>query len=351
MKSLEPSAVWGAAFVFAVALVAVAQGIARADCDSKVAPGSVFYVTDREPLDDDQLFSGERGLDANRKAIVSMGVLAPPPDKSNQTPCSSQAALFKAVQSQFDPKKPRQVLIYIHGYYTSFVQAVEDAMSVQKTLRFPGPVIVYSWPSKKTSQLAYMNDETNAGWSMIHFNNFLSALNKAFPRMPMSFAAHSLGSRFATDGISLLRHLGCGNCFGRAVLFAPDVDTGTLITELDSSDLCSGKPAERPIASAPVLLYVSNNDKALRQSQRVHGHQRAGQAGSELILCNGVDTVDVSYFSGSHGYMQDLPVLEDTAAAFAGVPPTSNKRQLKQVSRPGGVYYELRVEQPQQQQP
>jgi uncharacterized protein YsxB (DUF464 family) len=33
-------------------------------------------------------------------------------------------------------------------------------------------------------------------------------------------------------------------------------------------------------------------------SQKLHGHQRAGQAGNELILCNGVNTIDVSRISG-----------------------------------------------------
>jgi esterase/lipase superfamily enzyme len=94
-----------------------------------------------------------------------------------------------------------------------------------------------------------------------------------------------------------------------------------------------------------VLLYVSNNDRALRQSEKFHRNQRAGQAGGDLILCNGVDTVDVSYLKSGgksgHGYLLDPRVLQDAAAAFAGVPPTSPRRGLKQVSRTGGVYYEL----------
>jgi hypothetical protein len=62
-------------------------------------------------------------------------------------------------------------------------------------------------------------------------------------------------------------------------------------------------------------------------------------------LCDGVDTVDVSYLKSGgdvgHGYVTDPRVLQDAAAAFAGVPPTSPRRGLKQVSRTGGIYYEL----------
>jgi esterase/lipase superfamily enzyme len=316
---------------------------AQAECVSK--PGSIFFVTDREPLDDNQLFSGEWGTDANHHPVITTGVISAPVDKANESRCSSKQALIKAIGSQFVKNRPRQVLIYVHGYYTTFVTAVETALALQKGLQFPGPVIVYSWPSRKTSVLAYGTDEDNAEWSMPHFTSFLGNINKAFPGMPVSLAGYSLGSRFVTDGMAFFRRESCSNCFGRAVLFAPDVFTADLRSALAASNLCSGKPLTNPVASAPVLLYVSNNDRALRQSEKFHGNQRAGQAGGDLILCNGVDTVDVSYLKSGgksgHGYLVDPRVLQDAAAAFAGVPPTSPRRGLKQVSRTGGLYYEL----------
>ena len=62
-------------------------------------------------------------------------------------------------------------------------------------------------------------------------------------------------------------------------------------------------------------------------------------------MCNGVDTVDVSYLdiggNSGHGYILEPRVLDDAAAAFYGIPPTAPKRGLKQVSRAGGIYYEL----------
>lgn len=316
---------------------------ASAQCIAR--PGSIFFVTDRQPLDDSQLFSGEWGTDANHNPVITTGVISAPVNKANESRCTSRQALIDAIKSRFKPKRPRQVLVYVHGYYTSFVTAVETAIALQKGLQFPGPVILYSWPSRKTSVLAYKTDEANARWSTPHFTAFLRAINKAFPGMPVSLAGYSLGSRFVTDGIAFYRRDGCSNCFGRAVLFAPDVSTADLRTALTSSNLCSGKPLSNPIISAPVLLYVSNDDRALRQSQRVHGNQRAGQAGGDLILCNGVDTVDVSYLNGGgnsgHGYLLDPRVLKDAAAAFYAVPPTSPSRGLKQASRPRGIYYEM----------
>ena len=126
----------------------------------------------------------------------------------------------------------------------------------------------------------------------------------------------------------------CLKCFGRTILFAPDEDIDTLRTSSRSLGYCEGRPPEKPTASAPITLYVSNRDKALRASQRVHGHQRAGQAGSEMIICKDVDTIDVGYFRGSdkggHGYQVDLPVLLDAKAALEGIPPDAPFRKLKQ---------------------
>lgn len=314
---------------------------ASAECVAR--PGSIFFVTDREPLSDNQLFSGEWGSAANGRSPITVGVLSEPIEKSNESRCSSREAFINAIRTTFDQKRPRQILVYVHGYYTSFVTAVETGMALQKGLHFPGPVIVYSWPARKTSVTSYARDEKSASWSMPHFITFLGNITKAFPSVPVSFAGYSLGSRFVTEGIAFYRREGCNNCLGRTVLFAPDVFTADLRSALASSNLCSGKPLLDPTASAPVLLYVSNNDRALRQSEKYHGNQRAGQAGGDLILCNGVDTVDVSYLKSGgksgHGYLLDPRVQQDAAAAFAGVPPT--RRGLKQVSRAGGVYYEL----------
>jgi esterase/lipase superfamily enzyme len=95
-----------------------------------------------------------------------------------------------------------------------------------------------------------------------------------------------------------------------------------------------------------VTLYVSNNDLALRESQRLDGHQRAGQAGSQLLLCGGVDTIDVGYYKSSdkagHSYQGDARIVDDVREAFAGVSPDASRRKLTKATRPGGTYYELR---------
>ena len=341
------------AFVLLGAILAVSPGstvpvsaapAATVPCSAKPRDGRVFFVTDREPVGGDQLYSGERGLTKTRDPIVSWGTIGTPVDAANERRCASEAAFFAAFSKNLTPS--RGVLIYVHGYYTTFHVAVENALAMQKVLKFSGPLIVYSWPSKVTSRLTYMNDESNARWSEHHFRDLLATLMQRYKGVKISFATHSLGARFAEDGLDFIRRSTCPQCIGRVLFFAPDVDADTLRSALVAAKLCRGRPPEKPAHAAPVTLYVSNKDLALRQSQTLHGHQRGGQAGNEMLLCSGVDTVDVSYFKGSdkagHTYQVDATVVGDARAAFAGAGPASAQRKLKRVTREGGVYYELR---------
>lgn len=338
-----------ARFAFAASTIFILAALdaraADASC-ARPAPEALAFATDREPATDAQLFTGERGIDRERRAILSYGFLRDPADRARLIRCASGDDFVRAIGANLAPRGPKRVLVFVHGYYTPFRTAASEARKLQARLKFPGPVVLYSWPAKTTSLLAYLKDETNAAWSMPHFRAFLATLRRSYPTATISFASHSLGSRFAAAGIAALRESGCTRCLDRSIFFAPDIDATTLHEELTASKTCSGRPPEKATKAALVTLYVSNNDLALRQSQSVHGHQRAGQAGSELIVCGGVDTIDVSRFKGSdkagHGYFVDERIATDARAALAGTPPTSPARKLKTVRRGnGGAYYEI----------
>ncbi len=331
------------AFTLVVAVLAL-RATALAEC-TKAPAGGAYFVTDREPVGGTQLFSGERGLTKNRDAIVTRGVMVSA-DAAREQRCSSERAFFAALSQSLTPKRAREVLLYIHGYYTPFRTAIHDAIAIRRGLGFAGPLIVYAWPATVTSRLAYVKDEANAGWSISRFRRFAASLVDRYHNLPIYIASHSLGSRFAADGIETIRRGPCPTCFRRAVFFAPDIDADTLHAALADTGLCHGRPPENAKNSAPVTLYVSNKDLALRQSQALHGFQRAGQAGSEILLCGGVDTIDVGYYKSAdkagHGYHVESRVLQDAHAAFAGIAPTDPRRKLTIATRDRGRYYELK---------
>jgi esterase/lipase superfamily enzyme len=334
-----------ALIALSLSLVAAVRSPAAADCAQAPVANAVYFVTDRARIDGDQFFSGERGITASRDAVVTRGIMLEKGDGTyREDRCSSESAFIAALAKSVaaTPK----LLVYVHGYYTSFRQALSDALAVRAGLKFTGPAILYSWPSKATSRLAYVKDEANASWSIPRFRRLAATIETRFKSLPVYVTSHSLGARFAADAIETYRRGQCPKCVRRAAFFAPDIDADTLHSELAETGLCHGRPPTKPSSAAPMTIYVSNKDLALRQSQSLHGFERAGTAGSEMVLCGGTDTIDVSYYKSSdktgHSYQTDARILSDTRAAFAGVAPTDPSRKLTIAKRDRGQYYELR---------
>jgi esterase/lipase superfamily enzyme len=341
--SIVRSAVRGA--FFSLAFITAGAGVASAECSPAPAKDAVYFVTDREPVTDDQFFTGERGIMPSRDAIVTRGIMTESPEGTFfEERCSSEKAFLAALGQSLSAN--RQIMYYIHGYYTTFRQAVSDALQVRKGLGFKGPTILYSWPSKVTSRLAYIKDEANAYWSIPRFRRLVATVEERYKKVPVTMISHSLGSRFAADAIETLRRGPCPDCLKKAIFFAPDIDADTLHSDLAETGLCHGRPPTEPSSSAPVTVYVSNRDVALRQSQKLHGFERAGQAGSEMVLCGGADTIDVSYYKSvdkaGHSYQVDPRILEDAKLVLAGVSPRDARRKLGLADRERGQYYELR---------
>lgn len=165
------------------------------ECSATSGSGRIFYVTDREAVTSDQLYGGERGLTKSRTSVVRYGSIAAPVGRSTLAPCSSRAAFLGALGKGFRGSKHR-ILIYVHGYYTMFRRSVDDALALERTLRFSVPIVVYSWPSKVTSRLAYVTDENNATWS---FSDFRA--RAAFAGIPPTAASRKLRRARRPDGV------------------------------------------------------------------------------------------------------------------------------------------------------
>jgi hypothetical protein len=57
----------------------------------------------------------------------------------------------------------RDVLLYVHGFNTTFETAVLDAARISDGIRFRGDTMVFSWPSK-AKLLDYAYDRESATW-------------------------------------------------------------------------------------------------------------------------------------------------------------------------------------------
>lgn len=98
-----------------------------------------------------------------------------------------------------------------------------------------------------------------------------------------------------------------------------------------------------PRTARRVTLYASSNDEALALSKRLHAYSRAGESGAELVVVDGVDTVDVSNVDTSlvgHSYYgSNDTVLADLSYALTDPRPARSRTWLAPVSFGSMVYW------------
>jgi esterase/lipase superfamily enzyme len=201
------------------------------------------------------------------------------------------------------------VLLFIHGYNVSFSNAALRTGQLAYDLAFPGAALFYSWPSR-ASLSDYNADQQTAEWAIPNLEQLLGEVARLAAGTPVYVIAHSMGNRVFTRAFERLLAVEPRRraAFREIVLTAPDIDSEIFRTQI----------APRILGVGPrVTLYASDNDSALNASRRLSaGYRRLGQAGSEILVLPGMDTVDASrvktdllghsYFGDSDTVISDL---------------------------------------------
>lgn len=193
-------------------------------------------------------------------------------------------------------------LVFIHGFNVKFPAAARRAAQLAYDLRFSGVPMLYSWPSAgKPGPFAYNKDEENIDWTTRHLREFFKLVAEELGLATVHVVAHSMGNRVLVDLVRELRHvpLSDGAANLRQVVFAaPDI----------SAETFADRAAEFWDGADRYTLYASSRDWALAASQKYNGYARAGDAGDDLVVVDGVDTIDASLvetdFLG-HSYIGD----------------------------------------------
>ena len=220
----------------------------------------------------------------------------------------SEDAFVRDVRSflaRLDPSD-RNVLVYIHGFNTTFDEAAKRAAQLGFDLKVPGITAFYSWPSL-ANITAYANDLTRIEASEQMLADFLVRTTTLVERGKVHLIAHSMGNRgllAAMHRATTQAALRTGVRFGQIFLAAPDVDVRSF-AQLASI---------YPLAAEHTTLYVADQDKALLALEWATAEARAGGAPPVLVL-PGIDTVRVrgwSLFRLGHSYVaEDANVLRD----------------------------------------
>jgi len=177
------------------------------------------------------------------------------------------------------------VLVFLHGYYTSFATAVERAARLPGEVHWPGAVVLYSWPSD--ARLAsYRQDQADARAAGAHLAAFLLELQQAVPGRRLSVVSHSMGAEALA---SALRHLDRSRselALGTVALVSPDLSADDFLADV--------LPSLRARAER-ITVYASSADFALWSSWGTNRARRLGLGGRFATVARDVETVEVPY--------------------------------------------------------
>ncbi len=203
----------------------------------------------------------------------------------------------------------KDILIYVHGYQTSFVDAVRRAAQLSYDASFLGNTIVYSWPSYANS-LDYTKDEESVALATENFKKFLIDLSQSKIAEKIHIVAYSMGNRLIFQSLFELAQKPdiCKSLnLGQVIFTAADINAK--IFELRFPSI--GNLAQH------YTLYCSSQDKALKVSQSIHGFNRVGEVVDTIptTILPKLDTIDISKtdtsFFGHDYHASNTAVLDD----------------------------------------
>jgi esterase/lipase superfamily enzyme len=278
----------------------------------------VLFATDRKPASTQSGFTGDRtdppalqmgwetiALGARHRlglldtavavapAQVQEGASAAGPKhqqlytSDDQIRAYVRTTLRAAIHSSPAPAGSRkQVLLFVHGYNSSFDWSVRKTAQLAADLQMiacdgsaRGVPVAYSWPSQ-ASLIGYLADEENAEWTQQRMVPFLEALAAVTREegAELQIVAHSMGSRVVVRSLAQIAGTGGGRTgvplAANVILLAPDI----------SRPLFDQYFARFVGAIGHLTIYVSSKDHALAVSGLIHRtHTRLGFLESTVL--------------------------------------------------------------------
>ncbi len=238
---------------------------------------------------------------------------------------------FQSLRASVAQSRRREVFVFVHGFAMTFENAARRTAQIAHDIRFDGPAVLYSWPSRGWL-LSYLVDTTNAEWSAYYLAQFLDELVNESGAEHIHLMAHSMGTRVLTRAVKdyLARRAGAsspvagdggdGAVFDQIILAAADMDAQ--IFERDYA-------RHMATAARRVTIYVSSADWALGGTQRLHLYSRLGQGSLRQVdldlLTSRIDVINAtSQDRGPVGhvyYSRSPRVLDDLRGVLAGETP------------------------------
>ncbi len=218
----------------------------------------------------------------------------------------------------------RQVLVYVHGFYTRFEGNLELTSEFWHYMARDGVVVSFDWPSK-AKITTYQVDKANANFAIRQLREFLIFLAENTTAECINVIGHSAGCPVVVEALRQLSLMYYDlddeeaqrrAKIGRVVMAAPDMDLDTAL----SAGVDGGGRVTQGWA-----VYASRKDRALGVSGSIFRDVRLGKSIGHLsddernaIIRNNTQWIDVtaaqrheSTFTGHSYYHQNPWVSSD----------------------------------------
>lgn len=236
---------------------------------------------------------------------------------------------------QREGNRAKEVLVFIHGFRTTFEQAAIRTAQIGRDLGLPvNTAGFFSWPSQGSLQ-AYTSDEAAIEGSEGALAGFLVDMVRESGASKVHLVVHSMGNRGLLRALQRIAASAETSVrFGQIFLAAADLDRDLF---LDLAHLYP-RHAER------TTLYTSRTDLAVYASSRIHSAPRVGLF-DPVTRAEGIDTVCVPDFNVDllgHSYCAQAEAILSDMGTLLRTNQAPPRQRIEEVDDLQQVYWRFR---------
>ncbi len=194
----------------------------------------------------------------------------------------------------------RDVLVFVHGFNTSFDEARLRATQIAADAHFGGVMVLFTWPSK-SDLFGYVSDKDSATASRDALQGLFHDLGQTPGVGKVHILAHSMGGWLSMEALRASAIAGdkdLSGHLGQVILASPDIDMTVFASQMTR------------IRPADVTVFATPNDRALSLSsmiassrQRVGAIDAAKPEDRAEIESLGAKVVDISAYSDADRFI------------------------------------------------